>query len=175
MKHIEQLFILTHNVYFYKEVSFDKRPICSQRQHFNVIKSKNKSSIIGKGRNAFIKSDYALLWDSLSELRESESILLSISIFNIIRRILESYISFTFGNNKKDWEVLKSFEENSSEYYIVYALLSEINVSSHSTFPLDSIHYQKVITHTPVEIFNCFRLIFKEIGEGHYEMMMNKH
>lgn len=35
---ISQVFVLTHNLYFYKEVSFEKRPICTDYWHYRITK-----------------------------------------------------------------------------------------------------------------------------------------
>lgn len=37
-ENIAQVFILTHNIYFYKEVTFDRRPICTDYWHYKVSK-----------------------------------------------------------------------------------------------------------------------------------------
>src|SRR5699024_9649567 len=44
---IEQVFIFTHNFYFYKEVSFERRLICTDYYHYKVNKVSNKTEITG--------------------------------------------------------------------------------------------------------------------------------
>lgn len=171
---IEQVYIFTHNVFFYKEISFKENFICSQTKHYSIIKTKNRTKVIDKGKKPFIKSDYAMLWDSLKEMKATDSGQVDIALYNTTRRILETFMSFAFGESSNDWSILDKIDEDTPEYVVVYSLLSEINGSSHKTFPFDSVYYQKVLDKSPEDLFNAFKLIFKEIGKEHYESMMGE-
>lgn len=115
---ISQVFIFTHNLYFYKEVSFDKRPICTDYWHLRIIKINNKTSINGE-YNKTIYDDYSLLWNTIKELKANipATSSLNIVIANSMRRLIESYVNF-IGYGKDSWASL--FNENQSEpsYYI---------------------------------------------------------
>ena len=91
---ISQVFILSHNLYFYKEVSFKQRPICRRKAHFSVSKYGGKSKIEHKGDETFVHNDYMLLWKSIKELKDSNDKVFNITIGNSMRRIIESYVNF---------------------------------------------------------------------------------
>src|SRR5690606_27054111 len=67
---IKQLILLTHNVYFHKEVSFvdGRRPKNGDTYYWIIRKSNNTSSIQAFEMENPIKSSYELLW---KELRNS--------------------------------------------------------------------------------------------------------
>lgn len=169
---IQQVFILSHNIYFFKEVSLDYRPICYDKTFFHITKTKNITNIICTGNKNEILNDYTLLWNSLKSLKIKNDNELNISICNIMRRILESYVSFT-RLGKDSWDSLSNIPVTDPRYYIFSALMSEINDGSHKISPLDEIFYQRVVNEIPQNLFNAFEMIFREIAEPHYEAMMN--
>src|SRR5699024_822563 len=89
----KQLIILTHNIYFHKEISFNKG-LSNKKQpdeKFWIIRKTENISNISQYEENPIKNSYELLW---KELRENPN---SITTPNIMRRILENYFKF-FGN-----------------------------------------------------------------------------
>ncbi|MBA5793915.1 MULTISPECIES: AAA family ATPase [unclassified Flavobacterium] len=173
-ENIAQLFILTHNLYFYKEVSFNKRPICTDYWHYNITKINNKSKIKGD-YNKTVHDDYSLLWNTIKELKQNlpQNKNLNIVIANSMRRIIESYVSF-IGYGNDSWSSLLELDENDSTYYIKCAFISIINDESHKTSPMDGIYYQKLTNEQPQVLFDVFKEIFRSIGKHHYEMMLNE-
>ena len=171
---VEQIFILTHNLYFYKEVSFDKRPICTDYWHYKVSKLNNKSDIKGS-YNKTIHDDYTLLWNTIKELKENlpATTNFNILIANSMRRIIESYVSF-IGYGKDSWSSLFNLNENEPTYYIKCAFISIINDESHKTTALDGVYYQKIINEQPQMLFEVFKEIFRTIGKEHYQMMFGE-
>ncbi|EMY3559837.1 AAA family ATPase [Flavobacterium psychrophilum] len=171
---LSQILILTHNLYFYKEVSFDKRPICTDYWHYKVSKLNNKSDIKGS-YNKTVHDDYTLLWNTLKELKENlpETTTLNIVIANSMRRIIESYVNF-IGYGKDSWSSLFNLDENEPTYYIKCAFISIINDESHKTTALDGVYYQKIINEQPQILFDVFKEIFRTIGKEHYEMMLDE-
>ena len=170
---IAQTFILTHNFYFYKEVSFE-RIICTNYIHFHIKKFNNKTQIVGQHERV-IKDDYSLLWTTLKDLK-SDNLATSASnilISNTMRRILESYVNF-IGLGTDSWSSILSNENEEPYYYIKCAFISTINNESHKVGALDSIYYQKIINEQPKVLFDVFLSIFKTIGWEHYEMMMEE-
>lgn len=171
---ISQVFILTHNFYFYKEVSFKNR-ICTDYFHFNVQKSNNVTSISGQ-YNRKIKDDYSLLWSNLKEIKENNlqnGNANNIFISNTMRRIIESYVNF-IGLGTDSWSALLNEDKDLPTYYIKCAFISTINDESHKVSALDGIYYQKIINEQPQVLFDVFLSIFKDIGREHYEMMMDE-
>lgn len=171
---ITQVIILTHNLYFYKEVSFDRRPVCTDYWHYKVSKINNKSEIKGQ-RQKIIQDDYSLLWNTIKDLKENlpENRSLNIVIANSMRRIFESYVNF-IGYGKDSWSSLYNLDENEPTYYIKCAFISIINDESHKTSALDGVYYQKIINEQPQILFNVFKEIFRTIGKEHYEMMLDE-
>ena len=88
---VDQIFVLTHNVFFHKETAFiDRRTeICNDIHYWTISKDNNISTIRPHERNNPIKSSYELLWQ---ELKEGSSTSL-VTTQNIMRRILENYFS----------------------------------------------------------------------------------
>lgn len=171
---ISQVFILTHNLYFYKEVSFDKRPICTDYWHLRIIKINNNTSVKGE-YNKTIYDDYSLLWNTIKELKANipASTSLNIVIANSMRRVIESYVNF-IGYGKDSWASLFNENQNEPSYYIKCAFISTINDESHKITALDSVYYQKIINEQPQVLFDVFIEIFKSIGKEHYELMMDE-
>ena len=170
-ENISQVFLFTHNFYFYKEVSFDKRLICLDISHYNVIKINNNTDI-KKGQGKIIKDDYSLLWDTLKECKENISINNNIMVSNIMRRILETYVSFV-GLGNESWSVLSNEDIKSTSYYIKSAFISIINEESHKIF-LNSTYYDRITKEQPEILFDTFKDIFRDIGKCHYEQMMGE-
>lgn len=171
---IEQVFILTHNLYFYKEVSFDKRPMCTDYWHYRVDKTNNKTAISGQ-YNKMVSDDYSMLWQTTKELKENlpQNTMLNVVIANTMRRIIESYVNF-IGLGKDSWSSVLNENQNSPEYYLKCAFISAINDESHKITALDAVYYQKLSNEQPQILFDVFKEIFKAIGKEHYEMMMEE-
>ena len=90
---IKQLIILTHNVYFHKEITFNKRRDRKrvEDETYWILRKANNISFIKNYQENPIKNSYELLWKELKENQDS------ITTPNIMRRILENYFKF-FGN-----------------------------------------------------------------------------
>ncbi|WP_289024639.1 AAA family ATPase [uncultured Salegentibacter sp.] len=173
-ENIKQVFILTHNIYFYKEVSFNKRPICTDFWHYQVSKVNNKTEITGQYNKAVL-DDYSLLWTNIKDLKGNlpTNSSFNISIANTMRRIIESYTNF-LGLGNDSWSAILSEDQNSPEYYIKCAFISSINDESHKVSTLDGVYYQKISRVQPQLLFDIFKDIFESIGKEHYEMMMEE-
>ncbi|QES91050.1 AAA family ATPase [Rhizosphaericola mali] len=171
---ILQVFLLTHNIYFYKEVTFDKRPICTDYWHYKISKLNNKSSVSGSYNKAIL-DDYSLMWATIKEVKANlpGNSSLNIMISNSMRRIIESYVSF-IGYGRDSWASIVNNNQTTPGYYIKCAFISTINDESHKVAALDSIYYQKIIAENPQTLFDVFAEIFRTIGKEHYEMLMGE-
>lgn len=161
-ENFKQLIILTHNVYFHKEISFNKGK-GSQRlndETFWIVRKKDNISYITEYEKNPIKNSYELLWQ---ELKENSN---SITTPNIMRRILENYFKF-FGNI--DVEV--AIEEFPEEDRIVCnTLLSWVNDGSHH---VNDDLYVDSNPELNIKYFDVFRRIFINSNhESHFNMMM---
>ncbi|MCS6723905.1 AAA family ATPase [Proteus mirabilis] len=160
---IKQVFVLTHNVYFHKEISFNRsRPIdrLLTEESFWQVKKLQQGSVVERCEENPVRSAYELLWDDV----KSDNIS-SISLQNTLRRILENYFTM-WGGMGKD-EICNLFEGR--DKLICQSLFSWINDGSHS------IHDDLYINHgeqTNEAYLRVFRDIFDKAGQiGHYNMM----
>lgn len=163
---IKQVILLTHNVYFHKEVSFLDR-YCKWRDDvfFWILrKNDNVSSIQPYMKDNPIKSSYDLLWH---EFKSSKDVKSHVVIQNIMRRIIENYFQILGGFSPE--YILEKFDDP-EERKICRSLLSWVNDGSHS-FPDDifvELSEQQLERHKAV-----FKRIFEKMNQlEHYEMMM---
>jgi wobble nucleotide-excising tRNase len=161
---IKQIFVLTHNVYFHKEITFDKKSSgthAGKDKTFWIIRKSEKSSELVSYADNPIKSSYELLWREIRHKPPSET-----TIQNDLRRILDHYFTF-FGGIKLD-DILAKFD--GQEKMICGSLLSWINDGSH--FANDDL-FMSCDQGQISRYLNVFQRIFEESGHrGHYEMMM---
>ena len=164
---VEQIFILTHNVFFHKETAFiDRRTeVCNDIHFWIISKDNNISSIKAYERNNPIKTSYELLWEELKSNTNASLI----TTQNIMRRILENYFSI-LGKTKDD-TIVDSFS-TIEEKMICRSLLSWINDGSH-TIPDDL--YIDSYTDSIDRYKQIFKEVFFKMGhEAHYKMMMGE-
>ena len=162
---IEQVFILTHNIFFHKEASFVNGRTSSESSvnHWIIRKNENESSITAYGQENPISTSYELLWKEL----KSDSPISLISMQNTMRRIIENYFSM-LGNNKEDF-VISSFT-TVEDQVICRSLFHWINDGSHS-IP-DDFYYDSQVA-SPEKYKEIFHKVFVVTGnEAHYNMMM---
>lgn len=164
---VEQIFILTHNVFFHKETAFiDRRTeVCNDINYWIINKDNNISYITAYGRNNPIKTSYELLWQELKNNTNASLI----TTQNIMRRILENYFSI-LGKTKDD-DIIDAFS-TLEEQMICRSLLSWVNDGSH-TIPDD--FYIDSYTDSVDRYKQIFRDVFINMGhESHYKMMMGE-
>jgi len=171
-RNIKQIFILSHNVYFFKEVSYSygftgKEKTKKKYKFFTVRKVNGLSQIQEYGYNNPIKNSYELLWDNLRKKDYNDD-----SNLNTMRRILEQYFH-TIGNgspNNNNKELINYFDEK--DRLLVKSLLSYINDGSHTIMDGLYIIPDENLNQTA---FRVFRQIFEELGHiNHYKMMMQE-
>ena len=162
-----QMFILTHNVYFHKEASFQNgRSNGDANTHFWILrKSADTSSIHPYGQKNPIESSYELLWREIKDWERNSGITLQ----NTMRRIIENYFKILGKLGDDDLiEKFTTFEEKQ----VCRSLLCWINDGSH-TIPDD------LFVQTPDDSAEQYQAVFKKIfvhtgNSGHYEMMMGE-
>lgn len=160
---IKQVFVLTHNVYFHKEISFNKSRSVDgalNEESFWLVKKLQHSSVVERCETNPIRSAYELLWEDV----KSENIS-SVSLQNTLRRILENYFTM-WGGMGKD-EVCALFDGR--DKLICQSLFSWVNDGSHSIHDDLYINQGEQTNETYLRVF---RDVFKEAGQiGHYNMM----
>lgn len=162
---VKQVFVLTHNVYFHKEVTFNPRRSAGQamcEETFWIVRKTVGGSTIKRYLENPIKTSYELLW---CEVRDSDRSRLTIQ--NTLRRILDHYFRI-LGNIDKD-EICERFEGR--ERLICNSLFSWVNDGSHSAH--DDL-YVAIDDSVVDDYLDVFRRIFDVMDQAkHYEMMMN--
>lgn len=161
--YVKQIFVLTHNVYFHKEITFnpDRRKEAMGEETFWVVRKVAGNSKIEKHRANPIKTSYELLW---SEVRRADRS--NLTIQNSLRRILENYFKI-LGDVDPD-KICAMFD--GKEKLVCRSLFSWVNDGSH--FAHDDLYVS--IENAMVETYlKVFREIFKRSDHlAHYKMMM---
>lgn len=158
---IKQIFILTHNVYFFKEVTLKVRDGKWKEESYWIIRKLDNKTQINEHQDNPIKTTYELLWRELDNLENINTA----TIFNTLRRILEYYFNILGG--LKYEEAIGKFE--GEEQIICKALISWINDGSHF------INDDLVVYVEPESVekyIKVFKLIFEKMGhKSHFDMM----
>ncbi len=160
---IKQVFILTHNVYFHKEVTFNRKRTngAMKEETFWLVRKSGLISKIEKHDSNPIKTSYELLWAEIKKPDRS-----NLTIRNTMRRILENYFTI-FGRFEFD-DICEKFEGN--EKLIYRSLFSWLQEGSH--YAHDDLYM--TLDDASVDIYlKVFKAIFEKSGHGaHYDMMM---
>lgn len=162
--YIKQIFVLTHNVYFHKEVTFNaRRPTNGvlNEETFWVIRKAGLLSKAEKQVTNPIKTSYELLW---AEVRKPD--VSTLTIQNTLRRILENYFKILGGIDPD--KICAMFDGKNK--LICKSLFSWVNDGSHS------VHDDLYVSNADTTV-ESYLQIFKEIFEkskhiAHYNMMM---
>lgn len=162
--HIKQIFVLTHNVYFHKEVTYSrKRPSNGvlKEETFWIVKKPGLVSKLAPQAINPIKTSYELLW---AEVRKPDRS--NLAIQNTLRRILENYFKILGGIELDD--LCAMFEGR--EKIICKSLCSWMHDGSH--YAHDDLYVS--IDDSMVETYlKVFKEIFEKSGHiEHYKMMM---
>ncbi|MCH6483608.1 AAA family ATPase [Pseudoxanthomonas sp. LH2527] len=160
---IKQIFVLTHNVYFHKEVTYNPKRtgVAMNEETFWIVRRSGPMSKLDKHQTNPIRTSYELLW---AEVRKPERS--NLAIQNTLRRILENYFKILGG---MEFDQLCSLFEG-KEKLICKSLCSWIHDGSH--YAHDDLYV--TIDDAMVDAYlKVFRAIFGKSGHGaHYRMMM---
>lgn len=185
--YIKQIFILTHNVYFHREVTYHQVNRYRSVNFYIIRKSDNISSVklcdrknekVPTERENYnpVQNSYASMWDELRALDAP------IPVLNVIRQILEYYFLQLCGYEGSDIrkEVLEKNREmfvteiegakpDMEKYHLASSMLTYIS-NPHGIS--DGLNY--VEDCDDVELYkSVFKLIFEALHqEQHYNMMM---
>lgn len=186
--YIKQLFILTHNVYFHREVTYQQVGYYNCTSFYIIRKNDNVSTVkLCKRQNKEIPSEeenynpvqnsYAALWDELRDLHST------IPALNVMRRILEYYFLQLCGyegsdlrsivlekkeNRKKFIKQVEGEKPDMTDYQLASSLLAYINNPNGIS---DGLNY--VEDCEDAEAYKrVFQMIFDALGQSqHYKMM----
>ena len=163
---IKQIFVLTHNVYFHKEVSFNHQRAANKKlddETFWTVRKANQWSKIKSHETNPIKTSYELLWNEVRNRCRDD-----LAIQNTLRRILEYYYKI-LGNVDLD-DICNKFD--GKEKLICKSLFSWVNDGSHSAH--DSLYVS--IDSSVDSYLSVFKRIFEKTDQiAHYKMMMGEN
>ena len=169
---IQQVIILTHNVYFHKEIALMKglrwltkaKLPNSKFSHWVVRKQDGISKITFHPKNP-IKTNYQLLWREVKVCQDDP--LAHPTLCNTMRRILENYFNI-LGNY--DLTSLPDLFDDGGEKLVCKSLTSWFQDGSHSIFEGIDIGIGHDLSDQYIPVF---KKIFEKTGQtSHYEMMM---
>jgi wobble nucleotide-excising tRNase len=159
---IKQIIILTHNVYFHKEVTYNKGKGVERLRDetFWIIRKENDISKVKLYEKNPVQTSYELLW---REIKENPS---SITIENTLRRIIENYFKM-FGGISLD-DILKELDDE--DKIIANSLLSWSHAGSHG------VNDDLYVTTGSEKHLKVFKNIFEKTKHiEHYKMMMGEN
>ncbi|MHC1758132.1 MAG: AAA family ATPase [Negativicutes bacterium] len=159
---LKQIFVLTHNVFFHKEVTYGLDKKTEKDRKFWIVRKSGLESKLTPYDTNPIKTSYELLW---LEVRRGDH--KNPAIQNTLRRILEFYFTI-LGNHQKLDEVCSKFE--GKERLICRSLIDWMHAGSHCLY--DDLYI--AMDDHPLEMYlKIFRAIFDIQGHiDHYKMMM---
>lgn len=185
---IKQIFILTHNAFFHREITYNQVKHYLYVNLYLISKMDNRSSIRlcekqdpeapteNMNFNP-VQNSYAALWE------EYNSVSSAIPLMNVIRRILEYYFLQLCGYDgvtlrqcilKDNKDRFIAMDENGQEDYTQYQMASAMlsYISANSIGITDGMNY----VDDCIDVDQCretFRMIFALMNqEQHYNMMM---
>lgn len=187
--YIKQLFILTHNVYFHREITYQQVGYYNCTSFYMIRKNDNISSIKLCKRQSKeipteeenynpVQNSYAALWNELRDLQST------IPTLNVMRRILEYYFLQLCGYEGSDLreivldahrdDFIKQVEgekPDMTNYQLASSLLAYINNPNGISDGLNYVEeYEDVDAYKRV-----FQMIFEALGQSqHYKMMTGK-
>ncbi|MGL2852867.1 ATP-binding protein [Helicobacter pylori] len=164
---IKQIIILTHNTYFYKEITLEYDLKRYQGKYsFWIINKDNNISKIKSYKENPIKNSYELLWQEVKQAKENNASWVSLQ--NVMRRIIEYYFRILggFEHNHNLSECFKDIREQQ----VCNSFISWFNDGSHGISDDLFVQSQDTSIETYLKVFEN---IFKITGhEAHYKMMM---
>ena len=158
---IRQVFVLTHNPYFHKEVTFKGKAstIGSKDETFWTVKKMGSESRVERHQSNPVKTVYEMLWEEVRNPNRA-------TIQNALRRILEHYFKILGGIDPD--EVCK--QSTGPDRLICNSLLSWVNAGSHSAFDDMTTSLDDSTVETYLRVFKA---IFEKSGHAsHYDLMM---
>jgi wobble nucleotide-excising tRNase len=161
---IKQIFVLTHNVYFHKEVTYasdrgdDAK--AGERSYW-IIRKGLGGPIVEHHKSNPIKTSYDLLWE---ELRRPEKSPLTVQ--NTMRRILENYFKIL---GRMDFDKICD-QFDGQQKAMCRSLFAWVNDGSHFSHDDAFYTFDQASIDTYMEIFK--QVFVKCNQEAHYDMMM---
>lgn len=161
---IKQIFVLTHNVYFHKEVTYTSDrgddTKAGERSYWAVRKELAGTTVERHTSNP-IKTSYDLLWEELRRPQKSP-----LTVQNTMRRILENYFKIL---GRMDFDKICD-QFDGPQKAKCRSLFAWVNDGSHFSHDDAFYTFDQASIETYMEIF---RQVFEKSDQlAHYDMMM---
>ena len=189
--HIRQFFCMTHNPYFFREITYNRISDYECASFFEIKKSKDNQTSIAectdelkfsggnKVNRSPVRNTYDTLWHEYSYTDDSETLMM------IMRQILEYYfiqmVGFRSGNLRRELldvnekEFVKELDdgtEDRTDYIAASAMIAMLNVGA--TGFNDGLYYDSSAVSVD-SLRDVFERIFKVMHqEQHFQMMTGK-
>lgn len=160
----KQIFIFTHNLYFYHEFfkiisNEDKK---NNIASFRIFKNQNNFSCISSLKRDEILNDYQAYWQILKDYKQEKTH--KAIMPNTMRNILENFVGFVYA--KKLTDIINEYFTSDIRYKAFYRYISR-----ESHFDRENISDVKEIDINM--FFEAFENFFKKLEhEEHYKKMM---
>ena len=160
----KQIFIFTHNLYFYHEffTIISKEDYENSITSFRIFKNQNNYSCINTLKRDEILNDYQAYWQILKEYKNKKAH--KAIIPNAMRNILENFVGFVYA--KKLQNIINQYFTNDIQYKAFYRYMSreshtdQTNISDTKEFNIDM-------------FFKAFKKVFEYLGHlEHHEKMI---
>lgn len=162
--HLKQVLVLTHNIHFHKEITYDQRRKPGKSlgdETFWIVRKPNEHSVIEFHSSNPISTSYQLLWAELKRIPVPV-----LTMQNTMRRILENYFKILGGVDT--YHLVDKFE--GIEKTQCQSLMSWVNDGSH--YAPDEL-YVAISDNMAASYLKIFFKIFKAAEhDAHYRMMM---
>ncbi|HDZ5150517.1 TPA: AAA family ATPase, partial [Campylobacter jejuni] len=160
----KQIFIFTHNLYFYHEFKLNRDVNNKKISSFRIFKNQNNYSCISVLDNEIL-NDYQAYWQILRDYKQQKVHKAIIPI--TMRNILENFVGFIYIKKLKN--IINEYFANDIQYKAFYRY---INRESHS----DRENISDVKEIDINMFFEAFENFFKKLEyEEHYKKMMGEN
>lgn len=155
----DQIFVLTHSLYFFYELTDTNKERRKESQQLFRIHKTTKGSEIKSMKYEEVQNDYQTYWTIIKDGSQTPAL-----IANCMRNIIEYFFAFV---EKRDLNNV--FQKKEMQELKFQAFNRYINRESHSLgqniFDIKEFNYQ--------DFLDGFKLVFKETGyEAHYNKMI---
>lgn len=164
--HVAQVIVLTHNVYFHKEVTQVRHKDEGSGRSYQVIRKRlTEANLIETHAENPVSTEYERLWSEVRRASQGE-LMGIIGLENVLRRILENY--FRIAGGIWEDEIVQLLEP--AERPVLRSLFDWVNEGSHGVF--ENLYYSpsQITRDMYLEVFR--RVFEKTDHYAHYEMMM---
>ena len=163
---VAQVIVLTHNVYFHKEITQVRHnDEGSGRGYYVIRKSLTEENRVEAHSHNPISTEYERLWSEVRRASQGEQMSI-IGLENILRRILENY--FRIAGGIWEDEIVQYLEP--AERPVLRSMFNWVNEGSHGVF--ENLHYSPTVATQDVYL-DVFKHVFDRSRHGaHYKMMM---